>query len=136
MRIREGKSLENLKDVKLSDDSLALEHRLDISASIYKRMKELGLTQKDLAVKLGMDTAQISRIIRAKQNLTIATLAKIENALDFSLADGFHYAGKTTSTVKVVCTMPDTTCRRAKTSSWSKPITYSENAHPHLKEVA
>lgn len=94
MKIRTGKSLENLQAVKLSDEDLALEHRLDISASVYRRMKELGLNQKELAVKLGMNDAQVSRIITAKQNLTISTLAKIENALDINLGKGFRYESK------------------------------------------
>lgn len=94
MKIRTGKSLEALQDVKLSDENLALEHRLDISASIYRRMKELGLNQKELAAKLGMNEAQVSRIITAKQNLTISTLAKIENALEFNLGEGFRYENK------------------------------------------
>ena len=136
MRIREGKSLESLKDVELSDDSLALEHRLDISASIYKRMKELGLTQKELAAKLEMDTAQLSRIIRAKQNLTIATLANIENALDFSLDGGFRYSGKATSTIRVVYATSDAPGLEANAGSWSRPISYSGNEHLNLEAVA
>ncbi|WP_321970646.1 helix-turn-helix transcriptional regulator [Paratractidigestivibacter sp.] len=121
MKVRTGKSLESLKGVKLSDDSLALEHRLDISASIYKRMKELGLNQKELARKLGMNEAQVSRIIRGKQNLTIASLAKIENALDFALDGGFRYRGEGKVFLSMVYE------RNTAPSSWDRPNTWSDS---------
>ena len=136
MKVRTGNSLENLKDTRLSDDNLALEHRLDISASVYKRMKELGLSQKELAAKLGIGEAQVSRIIRAKQNLTIATLAKIENALDFDLGGGFRYKGKAAALLSVIyrpATLPRSWNQQ---DTWSDFISYSSEPVPCLKEVA
>lgn len=92
MAIRDGGSLSYLLDEYApSADELAEDHAMDISSAIYLRMRELGLTQSELASRLGMDEGQVSRIIRGKQNITIKTLARIEVALDFRLDSGFDY---------------------------------------------
>lgn len=89
--IHEGNSLTWLSEIEEDPTDLALDHRMDISGSIYTRMNELNMTQKDLAEATGMDRSQISRIITGKQNLTLATLAKLESALHFRLDSGFVY---------------------------------------------
>ncbi len=53
-----------------------------IGKNIVKRRDELGMMQKDLAEKLGIAQTNVARIEYGKQNLTVATLAKIANALD------------------------------------------------------
>lgn len=136
MKVRTGKSLESLKDVKLSDDSLALEHRLDISASVYKRMKELGLNQKELADRTGMNEAQVSRIIRGKQNLTLATLAKIENALDFSLDGGFRYRGERRVFLSMVYDRSEAQSSWCRRNSWNDCAAGSTKPAPFLEVVA
>ena len=89
--IREGSSLEWLAEEEISPEDLAYDHRMDISSSVYSRMKELGITQNDLADLCGMDRSQISRIITGKQNITLSTLAKLEVALSFRMDQGFTY---------------------------------------------
>ncbi len=89
--IREGSNLKWLADEEISAEDLALDHRMDISGSVYTRMKELGITQNDLAGLCDMDRSQISRIISGKQNITLGTLAKLEVALSFRMDQGFTY---------------------------------------------
>lgn len=89
--IREGGSLEWLAGEETSAEDLALDHRMDISGSVYARMKELGVTQNELAKLCDMDRSQISRIITGKQNITLSTLAKLEVAPSFRMDQGFTY---------------------------------------------
>lgn len=93
MKFAEGPDLSELMSKDLSAEELAYEHALDISASIYKRMKETGVTKTALAKKLGRDKSQVTRMLSAHQNMTIKTLASIETALDFRLGSDFKYVG-------------------------------------------
>lgn len=92
--VREGSNLKWLADEEISAEDLALDHRMDISGSVYARMKELGITQNELAELCDMDRSQISRIITGKQNITLSTLAKLEVALSFRMDQGFTYQTK------------------------------------------
>lgn len=53
MKFAKGPDLSGLMSKDLSAEELAYEHALDISVSIYKRMKETGVTKTALAKKLG-----------------------------------------------------------------------------------
>lgn len=59
-----------------------------IGASIKEARKSLNLTQKELGERVGVQTAQISKI-ESGRNLTIATIVRVLNALgltaDFSI---------------------------------------------------
>lgn len=89
--IKQGISLEWLEQLEITPGDLAYDHRMDISGSIFTRMKELGMTQSNLAEKTGMERNQISRIITGQQNMTPSTLYKLEIALGFRLDKGFVY---------------------------------------------
>lgn len=62
-----------------------------ISAIMSARMKELGMTQKKLAEKMGCTQQYISKIIKGKENLSLEAIGKIENALDVQF---FHTGDK------------------------------------------
>lgn len=83
------RSLKHVVHKRLDPESMADEYSMDISASAYKRMKELGMKQQDLAEKMGVKPARVSRILRGDQKMTLTTLAKLEEALKFDLAYGF-----------------------------------------------
>lgn len=87
--IKQGVSLEWLEQVEMTPEDLAYGHRMDISGSVFTRMKELGMTQNDLAEKTGRERSQISRIIKGQQNITLSMLSKLEIALGFRLDKGF-----------------------------------------------
>lgn len=88
--IENGGSLAYLQGVKLPDEDLAYFHSMDISASVYNRMKELGLSKSELAKRINVPPAQITEIIKGNQNLTLKTIAELENALDVDLSEGFR----------------------------------------------
>jgi transcriptional regulator with XRE-family HTH domain len=61
-------------------------HDEDLKTELTQQFKELRLknrlTQSQLAKKLGMDKAQVSRIENGKFNLTLTTINRIAAALD------------------------------------------------------
>lgn len=54
-----------------------------IGASIKEARKSLNLTQKELGERIGVQTAQISKI-ESGRNITIATIVRVLNALGLS----------------------------------------------------
>ena len=56
-----------------------------IANRIYDLLEQKGMSQKDLAVRLGKTETEISRWLSGTHNLTMATLAKIAVALDDDL---------------------------------------------------
>lgn len=81
-------------DISVDPEDLAWDHAMDISGSIYTRLKELGLKQSDLAERLGVSAGRVSQIIKGDPGMSLKTIAKIESALDFSLDGGFHYKAR------------------------------------------
>lgn len=56
-----------------------------IAMKMLDRMEELGLTQKKLAERLGCSQQYVSKMLRGRENLSLETLCKIENALDLQI---------------------------------------------------
>lgn len=56
-----------------------------IANRIYDLLEEKGMTQRDLAQKLGKTETEVSRWLCGTHNLTMATIAKIAVALDDDL---------------------------------------------------
>lgn len=65
------------------------EGRLDKSArialKILRTIREINLSQKDLAKKLGVSPQQVSKILKGKENLTLETIDKLEKVLNIFL---------------------------------------------------
>ena len=57
----------------------------DISDAIYYRLKELGMSKKELAQRAGTSPAAVSRWLGGGHNFTLATLAKISSILNVPL---------------------------------------------------
>ena len=76
---------------ELTAEDLRWLHSLDLAISICTRMDELGLSKNEVAERAGMKPSALSRIISGKQNLTLATIAKLEYALDVRFDAGFRY---------------------------------------------
>ena len=56
-----------------------------IANRIYELLEQKGMSQKDLAQKLGKTETEVSRWLCGTHNLTMATIAKIAIALDDDL---------------------------------------------------
>ena len=54
--------------------------RMDLVIALYKARKEAGLTQKELAERIGTKQTYIAALERGKKNITFSTLAKYARA--------------------------------------------------------
>lgn len=79
-----------MKTNKLMDEirqtiSPAMKRQMEMSVKIanriYEIMEEQGLSQKDLAMLLGKTETEVSRWLSGTHNMTMATIAKISEAL-------------------------------------------------------
>lgn len=97
-----GINLAQFCDDFISPDDLAWDHAMDISGSVYARLKELGMSNKDLADKLGVSAGRVSQIIKGYPGMSLKMLAKLEVALGFRLDAGFSYPGESASCVSTI----------------------------------
>ena len=49
------------------------------------KMEQMKITQKQLAKRMNCSQQYISKILKGKENLSLETLTKIENALDIQI---------------------------------------------------
>ena len=69
----------------LKDNWSWLRYSYAIAIKVRRRMKELGITQKDLAGQLECTQQHVSVLLAGKANMTLETMAKLEQALSFDL---------------------------------------------------
>ena len=60
-------------------------HSQAIAATMSDRMEELGMTQRVLAEKMNCTQQYVSKVLKGRENLSLETLCKIENALDIKI---------------------------------------------------
>lgn len=63
--------------------------RADITQQVRRIMRIRGMTSKDLAERLGVSEARVSRLLRGRYNLTLDMLYKIADALQEPLTITF-----------------------------------------------
>lgn len=56
-----------------------------IALQVRERMSQIGMTQVVLAEKLGCTQQHVSMLLKGKNNLTLETIAKLEEALYFDI---------------------------------------------------
>ena len=62
-----------------------LEVAQNIALIVLDKLDALGMSQRELAIKMGVTPQQISKIVRGSENLTLESLLKIESALDIEI---------------------------------------------------
>ncbi|MBD5298677.1 MAG: helix-turn-helix transcriptional regulator [Bacteroides sp.] len=62
-----------------------LKHSRKIALKMLGKMNDEGITQSQLAERMGCKQQQISKILKGRENLTLETLSRIEGALDIRL---------------------------------------------------
>ena len=60
-------------------------HSQKIAIKVLKALREKGVNQKQLAKMIGVSPQQINKIVKGSENLTLMTIAKLENALNIEL---------------------------------------------------
>lgn len=74
-----------LEQYKDDIDFLTEEAIIEFNEKIVKRLKELNLSRTELANKLGVSKAFITKLLNGNPNLTIKTMVSIAKALDCNL---------------------------------------------------
>ena len=62
-----------------------LQHSQKIAVKVLLQMKKQGLTQKALAERMDCTQQYVSKILKGKENLSLETLSKLEDALGIVL---------------------------------------------------
>lgn len=62
-----------------------LRHSQRIAVRVLLEMKRLGLTQKALAERMNCTQQYVSKIIKGKENMSLETLSRLEEALGLCL---------------------------------------------------
>ena len=57
----------------------------DLTETIYERMKQKGISQRELAKRLGVSDAYISKILKGNENISLKTLIKLALALGLNV---------------------------------------------------
>ncbi|MCD8206565.1 MAG: helix-turn-helix transcriptional regulator [Bacteroidales bacterium] len=56
-----------------------------VAVRMLERMDELGMTQQELAELLNCKQQYVAKLLKGRENLSLETIAKIEDALDLHL---------------------------------------------------
>ena len=86
---------------------------LDFEVDVFRRMKDLGITQKDLAKMLGVTPATVSKTLSKTSNMTFKTAARIAHALgcvidapELHVFDAEEYAAGPSASETAVTDLP------------------------------
>jgi transcriptional regulator with XRE-family HTH domain len=76
---------ELIRDARTRDDYWIEDALLAFTMQLHALMKKQGLSQKDLAEKIGVKQPYIARLLKGRENLTVATMVKLSRALGANL---------------------------------------------------
>jgi len=91
MNKRKVLTAEEMKEFQKSIDEMPLHSKIFVDKSmavahkIFKRIEELGISQKDLANAMSMSEVNVSKSLTGMQNFTLRTISKYEAALNFEI---------------------------------------------------
>jgi ribosome-binding protein aMBF1 (putative translation factor) len=71
----------------IEENDIWLERSALIALQILKRLRELAMTQKQLADLIGVSAQYINKVAQGRENLSLQTIGKIEKALGIILID-------------------------------------------------
>ena len=81
--IKDEKWLQEAKTRQINKDWQ--DHSVKIAAKILTSLREKNMKQYQLADIIGVSAQQVNKIVKGKKNLTLETIAKLENALSINL---------------------------------------------------
>ena len=88
-----NKELASLWEESLKDDDFRFELKVqDIAINLANAVAQSGMTQKELADKLGWKTSRMSKVLHGASNLTLKTMFQVCEALDIDF--DVHFGGK------------------------------------------
>jgi transcriptional regulator with XRE-family HTH domain len=69
-----------------------LDQSSNIAINVLLSLKQKGWSQKQLAENMKVSAQQINKIVKGKENLTLETISKLENALGIVLIETISYS--------------------------------------------
>lgn len=80
--MKTNRIMDEIRSTISPEMKMQIEMSVAIANRIYEILEARGMTQKDLARKLGKSETEVSRWLSGTHNLTMATICKISAALD------------------------------------------------------
>ena len=81
MHMRTNRIMNEIRSTITPEMKLQMEMSVAIANRIYEILEAKGMTQKELAQKLGKTETEVSRWLSGTHNLTLSTICKISAAL-------------------------------------------------------
>ena len=81
-------TLVQTKEVVAEEMDVWMSYSQMIATIMSTRMEQLGMTQKALALKMNCTQQYVSKVLKGRENLSLETLCKIENALNVRILNG------------------------------------------------
>jgi transcriptional regulator with XRE-family HTH domain len=72
---------QNILDTVPTATKKYVNRQLGFAATVSEKLKSVGMTQRELAEKMGKKESYISRILSGEANPTLKTIAELEDAL-------------------------------------------------------
>ena len=73
--------MDEIRSTISPEEKMQMEMSVAIANRIYEILEVKGMSQKDLAQRLGKTETEVSRWLSGMHNLTLATICKISSAL-------------------------------------------------------
>ena len=80
--MKTNKIMDEIRSTITPEIKLQMEMSVAIANRIYDILEDRGMSQKDLAKRLGKTETEVSRWLSGTHNLTLATICKISTALE------------------------------------------------------
>lgn len=81
MRMKTNKIMDEIRSTISPEMRMQMEMSVAIANRIYEILEAKGMTQKELAKRLGKTETEVSRWLSGTHNLTLSTVCKISSAL-------------------------------------------------------
>ncbi len=94
----------------------------DFAFALLRELRHKGMSQRELAEKMGVSAQYVSKIVKGRENLSLETICKIEEALDVSFINinrPVHVSLVAYRTVDMPLTTLTTGCRFSSTINYS-----------------
>lgn len=96
--------------------------KLDFTREVLERMKHLGVTKSQLAVKLEAKPALVTRLLSGKNNFELATMVRLARVLDCEFRSHLQPKGTTAMWLDVLSEEPARPAERAWNPKDYKPV--------------
>lgn len=82
-----------VQDAKTRDDYWIEDAALQFTMQLHEEMQKQGLTRTELANRIGASQPYVTRILKGRENLTIATMVKLARAVGLKVQISLEGAG-------------------------------------------